>query len=82
MPASTAKFVIVGLTNGPAFYPDPCLAAQAASVRAHHVYAAPYAMTTYPTAAKLTKYGHAGPYTGRPCSPGCATSAGHRPSST
>lgn len=64
MPSSTAKFVLVGLTNGPAFYPNPCLAAQAAWVASHHVYVAPYAMTTYPTSALLTRYGHAGPYQG------------------
>ena len=64
MPTADAKFVMVGLTNGPAFYPNPCLASQAAWVKAHHVYVAPYAMTTYPTAAQLTKYGANGPYKG------------------
>jgi hypothetical protein len=64
MPSSTATFVVVGLTNGPAFYPNPCLAGQVAWVRAHHVYAAPYAVITYPTAAQLTKYGAKGPYKG------------------
>ena len=64
MPASTAKFVIVGLTNGPAFTPNPCLAKQAAWVKAHHVYAAPYAVISYPSAATLAKYGHSGPYKG------------------
>jgi hypothetical protein len=64
MPSSTAKFVVVGLTNGPAFTPNPCLAGQVAWVRSHHVYADPYAVLSYPTAAQLTKYGTAGPYKG------------------
>ncbi len=61
MPSSTASFVIIGLTNGPAFNPNPCLASQAAWIRSHHVYAAPYAVLSYPTAAQLTKYGAVGP---------------------
>lgn len=64
MPTSTAKFVIVGMTNGLPFTPNPCLASQAAWVRAHHVYMAPYAVLAYPTTAQLTKYGAAGPYKG------------------
>ncbi len=64
MPSSTAKLVLVGLTNGPAFTPNPCLAAQAAWVKAHHVYAGPYAVISYPSAATITTYAHAGPYRG------------------
>ena len=64
MPASSAKFVIVGMTTGTPFKPNPCLASQAAWVKSHHVYAAPYAVIAYPVPALLTKYGHQGPYRG------------------
>lgn len=64
MPARTARFVLVGLTNGPAFTPNPCLKAQVDWVRAHHVWAAPYSVVTYPTASQLKTYGSAGPYRG------------------
>ena len=33
MPVSTASFVVVGLTNGPGWYPNPCLAAHVAWAR-------------------------------------------------
>ena len=28
MPVDEARYVIIGLTNGPGFYPNPCLASQ------------------------------------------------------
>ncbi|MBT9256143.1 hypothetical protein KMZ32_07135 [Phycicoccus sp. MAQZ13P-2] len=62
MPDRTARFVLVGLTNGPAFTPNPCLKKQVDWVRSRHVWAAPYAVVTYPTAAQLTRYGRTGPY--------------------
>lgn len=64
MPSASSKLVVVGLTNGPGFTPNPCLESQVAWVRAHHVYAAPYAFTTYPTAAQRKTYATAGPYDG------------------
>jgi hypothetical protein len=64
MPKSSSKFIIIGLTNGPGFYPNPCLASQVAWAKRHHVYTAPYAFTTYPTKAQLKKYGTKGPYKG------------------
>ena len=33
MPPSSARFVVVGLTNGPAFHPNPCLEEQVAFAR-------------------------------------------------
>jgi hypothetical protein len=64
MPTKDASFVIVGLTNGPGFHPNPCLADQIAWVREHHRYLAAYAMTTYPHAKKVASYGQDGPYDG------------------
>ncbi len=40
MPARSARFVMLGLTNGPGFYPNPCLGHQLAWVKRHHTYAA------------------------------------------
>ena len=48
-----AEFVIIGLTNGPGFTPNPCLADQVAWVRERGLMAAAYAVTSYPDAATL-----------------------------
>jgi hypothetical protein len=64
MPDPGVKFVIVGLTNGRAFTPNPCLDLHLAWVRSHHVYASAYAFATYPTRAQLRRYRHSGPYDG------------------
>lgn len=62
MPLSTAKFVVLGVTNGIAFTPNPCLTRQLNWVKRHHVYASGYAMTTYPRPKQVTKYGASGPF--------------------
>ncbi|MGY2874156.1 hypothetical protein ACVW00_001346 [Marmoricola sp. URHA0025 HA25] len=64
MPDEGVRFVIVGLTNGRAFTPNPCLDRHLAWVRSHHVYAAAYAFATYPTRTQLRHYRHSGPYDG------------------
>ena len=64
MPDEGVRFVIVGLTNGRAFTPNPCLDRHLNWVRSHHVYAAAYAFATYPTRAQLRRYRHSGPYDG------------------
>jgi hypothetical protein len=61
MPLDTARFVVLGLTNGPGFTPNPCLASQVAWVRAHGRSSGAYAVTTYPTSAQLAQYGGHGP---------------------
>ena len=65
MPQAGTDFVVVGLTNGPGFYPNPCLAAQVRWVKQHHVHAAAYAMTTYPTADRIRRHGDDGPHSHR-----------------
>jgi len=60
MPQEDAQFVILGLTNGPGFTPNPCLASQVSWVKARHLWAGAYALTSYPTAAQLKEYGGAG----------------------
>jgi hypothetical protein len=64
MPGPAARFVVVGLTNGPGFHPNPCLARQLAWVASHHRQLGGYAMTTYPTAAQIRQHGDAGPFAG------------------
>jgi hypothetical protein len=64
MPTKSSKFVIVGLTNGPGFFPNPCIDDQFAWVARHHRLLATYAMTTFPRAGQVLQYGQAGPYDG------------------
>jgi hypothetical protein len=64
MPGPDASFVIVGLTNGPGFHPNPCLADQLRWVRRHGRWLGGYALTTYPTSRQVQAYGglHAAAY--------------------
>jgi hypothetical protein len=65
LPDPGVKFVIVGLTNGRAFTPNPCLDLHLRWVRTHRVHAAAYSFATYPTHHQLQRYRHRGPYDGR-----------------
>jgi hypothetical protein len=60
MPPAGSKYAVVGLTNGPAFFPNPCLARQVAWVKARHLWLGAYSVVSYPTAAQLKKHGGAG----------------------
>lgn len=62
MPTSSAAFVVIGLTNGPSFVANPCLAAQVRWVKARHLRAAAYSVLSYPDAATLRRYGARGPF--------------------
>jgi hypothetical protein len=64
LPLPSASFVVVGLTNGPGFHPNPCLASQLRWVTKHQRLLAAYALTTYPSAAQIARYGGTGPYDG------------------
>jgi hypothetical protein len=64
MPRPSARFVVVGLTNGPGFHPNPCIARQLGWVADHHRQLGAYAMTTYPTARQIRRNSHAGPFVG------------------
>lgn len=64
MPLPSAEFVIMGLTNGPAFTPNPCLADQVAWVKERQLMAAAYAVNSYPDPETLAEYGPKGPYDG------------------
>lgn len=62
MPLDSAAFVIVGLTNGPGFVANPCLADQVAWVQAQHRWLGAYSMTTFPDRAARATYGWNGPW--------------------
>ncbi len=62
MPKKHARFVILGLTNGPGFYPNPCIDRQVAWARKRGIYVGTYAMTTYPKRKQLREYGSQGPW--------------------
>lgn len=62
MPQASAQFVMIGLTDGPAFYRNQCLAGQTSWAKTQHAYAAAYSMTTFPTSRQLATYGTSGPY--------------------
>lgn len=64
MPLDSARFVLLGLTNGPGFHPNPCLASQVAWVRGRHLLAAAYSVISTPQAGDLSRYGRQGPFDG------------------
>ena len=61
MPPPSTTFVVIGLTNGPAFHPNPCLRSQVDYARRQRMWTAAYAVVTYPTTEQLRRYGGAGP---------------------
>ncbi|MCW2764079.1 MAG: hypothetical protein JWO11_38 [Nocardioides sp.] len=64
LPLDTARYVVLGLTNGPGLTPNPCLAQQVEFVRERKLLAAAYAVASYPDAAALARDGQVGPYDG------------------
>jgi hypothetical protein len=60
LPRLPGEFVIVGLTEGPGFYPNPCLAGQAGWAKRHQLATAVYAVTSYPNSTELRRYGRTG----------------------
>jgi hypothetical protein len=64
MPLATAEYVVLGLTNGPGFTANPCLADQVRWVRERRLLAAAYAVVSYPDEADLAEHDQDGPYDG------------------
>ena len=64
MPGARAQFVVIGLTNGPAFTRNPCLASQVDWARQRALPTSAYAVATFPTARQLARHGTNGPYAG------------------
>jgi hypothetical protein len=62
LPLASASFVVIGLTNGPGWYPNPCLADHVTWAKARGVWTSAYSMTTFPTAAPRAAYGGSGPW--------------------
>ncbi|TCJ29463.1 hypothetical protein [Nocardioides jejuensis] len=64
MPTDDAEFVVLGLTNGPSFTPNPCLADQVAWARSRSLLASAYAVVSWPSPTTLAQVKDAGPYDG------------------
>lgn len=62
MPTAAAEFVILGVTNGPSFTPNPCLADQVAWLDERDLLGAAYAVHSFPDAATVARYGDSGPF--------------------
>lgn len=62
MPVDAVRYVILGLTNGPGFYPNPCLASQTEWVRSRGLMAAAYSVISTPEPRHLAAYKDKGPY--------------------
>ena len=64
MPSPHTRFIVIGLTNGPGFVANPCIARQVAFARRNHILTGIYAMTTFPTRRQQQRYAAAGPWRG------------------
>ncbi|MDT9592529.1 hypothetical protein RDV89_05585 [Nocardioides zeae] len=64
MPLEEAEYVVVGLTNGPGFHVNPCLADQVAWVAERRLLGGAYAVASYPDDAELAAHRDAGPFDG------------------
>ncbi|WP_126688166.1 hypothetical protein [Nocardioides ferulae] len=64
MPLPEARYVVLGLTNGPGYTPNPCLAEQVAWARRRDVPVAAYAVASLPDADQLAQHRDDGPYDG------------------
>ncbi|MET0953639.1 MAG: hypothetical protein ABWX57_10140 [Aeromicrobium sp.] len=62
MPLKEARYVVVGLTNGPGFSANPCLADQVDWARRHRLLTAAYAVASHPDAGTVARYGTDGPF--------------------
>lgn len=62
MPLPSAEYVVLGLTNGPGFTPNPCLGDQVKWARDNDVLVSVYAVSSYPDKETLAEYGADGPH--------------------
>ncbi|CAM3218187.1 hypothetical protein NODU109028_04245 [Nocardioides dubius] len=65
MPVPEARYVILGLTNGPGFTPNPCLADQVTWAATEQLPTAAYAVASYPDRDTLAELGGEGPFQSR-----------------
>lgn len=61
-PLPSAKYVVIGLTNGPGFTPNPCIDAQLAMAKKRHLMVSAYSVLSYPSNQTLQRHGGKGPY--------------------
>ena len=64
MPLPEAEYVVLGLTNGPGFTANPCLADQVDWVRERGLMAAAYAVASFPDDRAIAEHRDTGPYDG------------------
>ena len=64
LPLDSAAYVILGLTNGPGFTPNPCLPDMVDWVRERDLLVAAYAVGSFPDAPTVATYGGLGPFDG------------------
>ena len=57
MPADDAAYVVIGLTNGPGFHVNPCLADQVAWAKERKLLVAAYSVISWPDDATQQQYG-------------------------
>lgn len=57
MPTDDAEYVVVGLTNGPGFHANPCLADQVAWVKQRGLLISAYSVISWPDEATQKQYG-------------------------
>jgi len=65
MPQRSARFVVLGATNGPAFTRNPCLRSQVTWVKRRHLWVSAYAVVHFPTSAEQHRYAGRGRATTR-----------------
>jgi hypothetical protein len=64
LPLAGARYVVIGLTNGPGFFANPCLADQVDWARRNRLLTAAYAVASYPDADAVRLHGTDGPFDG------------------
>jgi hypothetical protein len=62
MPVPEAQYVVIGLTNGPGFTPNPCVESQLRWVEQRELLVSAYSVLSYPYGDQLQRYGGQGPY--------------------
>ncbi len=64
MPTAAARFVVLGLTNGPSFVANPCLESQLRWAQDRHLLVSVYSVVSYPDDRTLASLRDNGPYDG------------------
>ncbi len=62
LPLPEAEYVVIGLTNGPSFTPNPCLADQVAWAKRRGLLTSAYVVLSGPYGDTLARHGRTGPF--------------------